>query len=90
MSGGVRWEDPPSPERSRAAPRSVWWDRLEPLMAEPGRWARILDDIGASVTTPLNQRRYDYPPGRWEFRAVLHDGNRNRCVLYARYLGPTP
>ncbi len=70
--------------------RGVWNDRLRPLMAEPGRWARVRDYgtwAGAAVpASRLRTGKINRPPGDWEFAGrTMGDGV---FALFARYLGP--
>jgi hypothetical protein len=81
----VRWEDP----SGRRSQPGIWIERLEPVMAQPGRWARVLDCRYARARTVANDLRHGKvrrPPGRWDFTSRgLGDG---QGAVYARYLGP--
>jgi hypothetical protein len=81
MSSTFRWEDPPVVARRRA-----WVDRLEPAMAQPGKWAAIhefdLDSKQArNAVSHLRSGAYESPPGVWEFRS-------SGLTVYAKYIGP--
>jgi len=84
-NGQVIWEDPPTP---RHAPADIWIIRLQPLMRQPERWARVLDctaTVATSTVAQLRRRRRHIPPGRWEFISrVTQPGH---AAIYARYLG---
>ena len=79
------FEDPPPPViRTRGGRRiSSWWSVLVPLMATPGRWARVAeyrDDTTARFTTShLRCGGSHRPPGEWEFA-------RRGLRVYARFV----
>lgn len=92
----VRWEDPPSIDRSKNDPLSwyekneslSWYERLEPLKREPKRWAivRTFKEKGRN-TTAANNLRYGLlriPAGKWEFTARSVGSEHH---VYAKYLG---
>jgi hypothetical protein len=78
----IVWENP--------SPKGKWISRLEPLMTEPGRWARISEHntpgIAASAARNLKHMLVK-PPGKWEFTS-RSDKDNGRGYVYARYLGP--
>lgn len=91
MADEVRWEDPPSANRSANRRKRQWEPRLLPLMEQPKRWAVVrtyptakqaYDAVGN--LRGAGYRRY-LPSGRWEFTSRTVDGEYR---LYARYLGP--
>jgi hypothetical protein len=84
-NGQIIWEDPPPGQ----VKLGVWTERLTPLLAHPGRWARVKTSAGLGAATTASQLRkgkYQVPPGRWEFTAARLD--RDHTAVYARYLGP--
>lgn len=84
-SNGVVWEDPPEEK----AGTGVWHERLAPLMARPGVWARIAErpqpSTARTVASNLRKRMVRVPEGDWEFVSRQVDGT---AYVYARYLGP--
>jgi hypothetical protein len=98
----VVWEDPPFVNTSDGS-RTNWVEVLEPLMQDPGRWARVGEKVTRSRASSLanSLRRgaskgkgggYNYvnvPPGRWEFvsRTVHDEDYEPHYYVYARYLG---
>lgn len=78
----VKWEEP----EPRLLSRSVWADRLTPLMERPNAWARVSEAKNAKAATTLasmlRRGRLRAPEGEWEFTT-----RENR--VYARYLGPS-
>ena len=79
----VDFDTPPPPE---AYVR--WADRLAPLLARPGEWARVRDawtkKDARRFVGELRKGRMHIPAGRWEFRHGEKDG---RPGVWARYLG---
>jgi hypothetical protein len=70
------WEDPPA-NRPREVTDTAWVRRLEPLMAQPGRWARVLTCHCRRAWEAVNHVRKAKtrkPPGRWEFCSGWLDG----------------
>ncbi len=82
----VRWEDPPPRHRSAAG---VWFERLEPLLAQPKRWAIVYTAKNTGAISKmqhiLHRRGVKMPPGQWVLAVRTVDGEHR---LYARYLGP--
>ena len=64
-----------------------WFDRLEPVMERPGKWARVYEaptpQTANTTASGLRSGRFKIPDGEFEFK---YDG----IGVYARYLGPTP
>lgn len=102
MGEPIAWCDPPRrrPKVKRTHAEAmrdcrVWEPRLEPLVAEPGRWALVWDYSthaqAVSIVRELRRAasgrrpRPVLPPGVWEFEQHALDG---RWGVWARYLGP--
>lgn len=84
------WCDPPPPTRF------VWHDVLEPLLAEPHRWALVreydryksaTDAIRALRRSAIGKGHVVIPPGRWEFVQRQIEEGQARWGVWARYLG---
>ena len=63
----IVWEKPPSQQRQR---KGVWVDRLQPLMENPGEWARVYEgSLGTarSTSNSLRSGKTQIPDGDWEF-----------------------
>lgn len=86
LPDGFVWEDPPPSARGRTS--TDWSALLAPLMAQPGRWARIRlyrgKTAAGTAAAELKSGKRRRPAGRWEFVGRKVDGG---SVLYARYLG---
>lgn len=82
MTEEVIWKDPPPDNKGK----TVWEDRLTPLMAHPSRWALVATTKSNSTAAQLRKRTYRYPEGNWEFRS---HATPQGSEVYARYLGPT-
>lgn len=90
-----QWADPP-PIGGPQDPRSVWMERLRPLVAHPGKWAVVKSGLPSTCNAIANQlrlRQRHVPPGEWEFtvrtfRRGVHVGDRSVGQIYARYIGP--
>lgn len=81
----VIWEEP------RERTQDTWVERLEPLKARPGDWARVRDaesiQVAKGYAWQLANRpeKYRLPAGRWEFKGGLSE--QDEPGVYARYLG---
>jgi hypothetical protein len=77
----VLWRDPPR--------RTRWTQRLEPLKARPGEWARVhvtaKPEQAHSQAGALRAGKFAIPEGDWDFTS-RKAGNGGE--IYARYLGP--
>lgn len=84
-NGEVLWEDPPP----RARRAGGWLEKLTPLIAAPGVWARVAEranpNAAAAIAHNLRRRSVHLPEGEWEFVSRMVDGT---AYVYARYLGP--
>lgn len=63
----IVWEKPPSQQRQR---KGVWVERLQPLMENPGEWARVYEgSLGTarSTSNSLRSGKTQIPDGDWEF-----------------------
>jgi hypothetical protein len=100
-ANGLVWEDPPNTRPfgdRRYKPRTVWIERLSPLLERPGTWARVLEcpNVHSAGGAAGQIRRASrgvranivIPAGRWEAtaRTVTENGTKHFYV-YARYLG---
>lgn len=89
MSDEIVWEDPPPASITRKA---VWADRIAPLRAHPGEWAKF---EGASVNTAFMIRkggREGITAG--EFEAIAANqikyreaGQAGKCDMFVRFVG---
>jgi len=90
----IRWEDPPPSEyHGLGAPRK-WMPRLEPLMAEPGRWALVAEGLKTRLASKIvwalrsgEHGTLALPPGRWDATSRKQEDGTHR--IYAVYLGET-
>lgn len=82
----VHWEDPGPPTKGQER-HTLWRDRLEPLKAQPGRWALLAEkpSRAAASTSFQNLRRrvLRVPDGDWEF---TYRRRGEGWALYGRYL----
>lgn len=98
MKPELVWQEPP-PNRRNAK----WAEALRPLMAQPGRWARIMTvpsrRLASHYASAINHNaryrnkpasRIVIPPGRWEaVTRRLYEGEEQGWFgLFVRYLGP--
>lgn len=84
----IVWENPPASHRQG---EMDWRERLLPLMARPGDWARVHEMNRHSAWTLVSQLRRgikNRPEGRWEFLARTNQNDKSKAYIYARYLGP--
>lgn len=89
----VLWEEPPKKNAGGGWHNGKWIPLLEPIMATPGRWARIADGPVKGLyakATHLRKRDARVPEGRWEFTVRTIDKEKKTGRLYARYLGGDP
>lgn len=85
---GIVWADP---EDVKPRSRTLWRDRLLPVMERPGQWARVWEMSHGSawqVTAQLRRGIKPTPPGRWEFATRTSTDDSSKAYVYARYLGP--
>lgn len=87
------WADPP-PIGGPQDPRSVWMERLRPLVKHPGRWAIVKAGTASSCHQTANQlrlRQLHVPPGLWDFTVRTFQrgvhGDRHAGQIYARFRG---
>lgn len=90
MSEEIVWKDPPAMRRH---PNFDWMKALGPLVKQPKRWALVREV--SSATAGINvarlktrQLNIPEPDHEWEFTSRTLPENKNRCEIYARYLGP--
>jgi hypothetical protein len=84
------FEQPPDRRegRPRGVPNGIWVDRLEPLRAHEGRWARVHETQtwrqAIEAARNIRTGRVLTPPGTFETKAAKKDG---RFFVYARFMG---
>lgn len=80
------FEEPPPPyvQKRGGRPRTTWREALAPLLAHPGKWAKLAEyereHVAQIMASNLRGGVLELPPGRWEF------AQRDRRI-YARHLG---
>lgn len=92
-------EAPPARRRGPAG-KSVWAQRLAPIMNEPDTWAQLPGDFSQSQASQLRKGNIGgVNPKHWEFEGRTLPGPgvasksgkmQKRSVLFAKYVGPTP
>jgi hypothetical protein len=79
----IEWEDPPARSQGPGA-RGVWVERLAPLHAQPGRWAK-LGRFHLSTPKTINKGLcYGVEAGQYE--AVGRNQSGGKVDLYVRYI----
>lgn len=84
----IDWTSPPPPKQ-RGRPKGSKWDALAAeLKANPGRWARIGEDIPTSIVSVINHgdRLCFQPAGAFEAVTRNHT-SRWQADVYVRYVG---
>lgn len=88
----IRWENPPDIEGPKGGAPRKWMSRLEPLLADLGRWALVAEGLtsGAAsrIVYALKSGRHGtlvLPAGRWDATSRRSDDGTRR--VYAMYLG---
>lgn len=86
----IQWREPgPSSRGLGRAAAGVWVERLQPLVANPGRWAVVYTATGegklpqkaSGQAASLRSEKTRKPDGKWEFTA-------RGAEVFGRYIGP--
>lgn len=89
MSGVLRWEDPPTPDRrgTKSRPALADWALVfAQLRDRPGAWALVTENAQSAAAIQIREGRLrgSGPGGAFDAKCVRVDG---ALRLYARYVG---
>jgi hypothetical protein len=77
----IEFKNPPSRKKQERRVGTETQAILDALMARPGEWALIKEDVNVNASTWWKKR-----PGI-EARASTVDKPKNKCDVYARWVG---
>lgn len=81
----VEWGDPPPGDRRRTA-----WDEVaDELRTRPGVWALVARDRSPATARSITMAMLSsfQPAGTFEARTANRNKEKNRCDIYARFVG---
>jgi hypothetical protein len=81
----VEWTQPPKVARSKTA-----WDEVaDQLRSRPGEWARVARAVSPATATAIKNGIIVAfrPPGTFDATTGERDKAKNRCDVYARFVG---
>lgn len=81
----VEWSDPPPTNRGTAA----WNQIAAELKSRPDTWALVARGVSPATSTSIRNGVITAfrPPGTFEARTANRSQAKNRCDVYARYVG---